>query len=140
MWILSIAHMYYVGHGDPGSTAEGEFNNCLIDSLRQCIGVPCSRPAVRNDLIVRHQFDVGRARVTHDSYLDVGEHWTSILSSIFRHHTAATSVPSSLEDYCVIALYRDREGHGVVMGSLAARYTLVVMNSSDIHFDPCLPL
>ena len=91
-------HMYYVGHGDSGSEADGERNNCLIDSLRQCIGVPCSRVAVRNDLLVRHPFDEGRARVTADSYLDVAEHWTSILSSIFRHHTAVSPVSASLAD------------------------------------------
>ena len=26
---------YYVGYGDPGRAEDGEYNNCLIDSLRQ---------------------------------------------------------------------------------------------------------
>ena len=43
---------YYVGYGDPGRAAKGEFNNCLIDSLRQCLGVEVDRREVRQDLLI----------------------------------------------------------------------------------------
>ena len=41
---------YYVGHGDPGRAQDGECNNCLIDSLWQCLGITADRKAVRADL------------------------------------------------------------------------------------------
>ena len=44
------------------------------------------------------------------------------------------------DDYCVIALDRGKEDHGVVVGNIAAPYKLVVLNTSDMHFDACLPL
>ena len=88
----------------------------------------------------KHQSDVGRAKVTLRSYPDVEEHWRTILTSIFEHQSAPDFNATAIEDYCIIALYKDREGNGVVVGKLSARYRLVVMNSSDIHFDPCLPL
>jgi hypothetical protein len=117
---------------------DGEENNCLIDSLRQCIGVECSRVAVRHDLMEAHRFGLGRAEVSFGSYLDVEEHWKTILTSIFRHQTDVDFLACDINDYCVIALSRQGE-HGVVLGNLTARYRLVIMNTGDVHFDPCLP-
>ena len=64
---------YYIGWGNPGQSKDGEKNNCLIDSLLQCIGVDCSRKAVRRDLVAAHEHDLGRAKVTFSSYLDVSD-------------------------------------------------------------------
>ena len=52
---------YYVQYGNPGKLSEGERNNCLIDSLRQCIGVQCDRTLVRADLQSLYEFHAGRA-------------------------------------------------------------------------------
>ena len=130
---------YYIGHGNPGLLMDGEENNCLIDSLRQCIGVECSRVAVRRDLMEAHHSDLGRANVTLGSYLDVEEHWRTLLTSIFRHQTNVDFHACDIDDYCVIALVRQGE-HGVVLGNLTARYRLVIINTGDYHFDPCLPV
>ena len=62
------------------------------------------------------------------------------MGSILRHNTSGASSSFSPDDYCVIALYGDREGHGVLVGNKNARCRLIVLNTSDIHFDPCLPL
>ena len=139
--IIVDGKQYYIGHGNPGLglDLDGEENNCLIDSLRQCIGVKCSRIAVRRDLVARHQHDPGRAKVTLNSYLDVEDHWRTILGSIFLHQTDGESDTFDTEDYCVIGLYRQGD-NGVVLGNLSARYRLVVMNTDDVHFDPCLPM
>ena len=59
---------YYVGRGNPGSAANGEYNNCLIDSLRQCVGIQCSRTQVREDLMDIHGTHAGRAKVTLRSF------------------------------------------------------------------------
>ena len=42
---------YYVGRGDPGRARDGEFNNCLIDSVRQCLGVQVDRKVVLADSV-----------------------------------------------------------------------------------------
>ena len=83
---------YRKGYGDPGAAEHGEWNNCLIDSLRQCLGgVQCDRRVVRKEL--QAQYGNGfqqdpRSVVTADSYLDVELHWAAILRSILRHNTS----------------------------------------------------
>jgi hypothetical protein len=39
----------------------------------------------------------------------------------------------------VVALYTNREGHGVVLGNVHVLHSLLVLNHSDVYFDPCLP-
>ena len=131
---------YFIGRGDPGRAVNGEFNNCLIDSLRQCVGLVASRPAVRNDLLVEFGSAVGRAKVTASSFLDVDAHWQSILQSLFRHNTSGLPHVCDTQSFCVVALYANRVGHGIVLGNLRAPNRLVVLNNSDVHFDPCLRL
>ena len=79
-----------------------------------------------------------RLRVTYNSYLDVECHWPAILTSLFRHNTSGRHAAPDSEDYCVIALYCKNPGHGVVLGNRRARYTLIIVNWGDVHFDPCL--
>jgi len=43
--------IYYIGRGDPGRAIDREYNNCLIDYLRQCLGLMANCVAVREDLI-----------------------------------------------------------------------------------------
>ena len=54
------------------------YNNCLIDSLRQCLQLTCDRVAVRNDLIRDFGQAAGRAEVTIQSYLDADSHWQAM--------------------------------------------------------------
>ena len=129
---------YRVGYGDPGKAADGEENNCLIDSLRQCLSLHSDRLAVREDLKAAFANAAGRARVTHTSYLDVGSHWQDILQSLFRHNTDGRPPDCDPREYCVIALCIDRPDHGTVLGDITAPNLLVVLNHHDMHFDPCL--
>jgi len=131
---------YFIGRGDPGRAANGEYNNCLIDSLRQCLGMLSSRPAVRGDLLIEFATAVGRAKVTASSFLDVEAHWRAILHSLFRHNTSGLPLACDVQAYCVVALYANRVGHGVVLGNIRAPNRLVILNNSDVHFDPCLRL
>ena len=84
----------------------------------------------------------GRAKVTLESYLDVDSHWKAILTSLFRHNEVGLPVNVNLEQFCVVALYRDQPDNGVVLGSVGNPRVrrLVVLNTSDAHFDPCLRL
>ena len=130
---------YYIGYGNPGRAAEGERNNCLIDSLRQCLGLTADRKKVRADLQAQFGSAVeDRAKVTDSSYLDVDFHWRAILHSLFRHNTSGLPLHCDINEYCVIALYTNNPGNGSVNGNLAAPHRLIVLNTSDIHFDPCL--
>ena len=57
--------IYYIGRGGPGRAIDNEYNNCLIDSLRQCLGLMTNRVAVREDLIAEFKDAAGRAQVHH---------------------------------------------------------------------------
>ena len=46
----------------------------------------------------------------------------------------------NFDDFCVVALSATNEGNGSVQGALNAPHILVVLNYSDVHFDPCLHL
>ena len=98
------------------------------------------RKVVRQDLVQEFGCALGRASVAHSSFLDIESHWRSILVALFRYNASDLPTVCELQHYCVIALYKDRVGHGVVFGSLSAPYRLVLLNDSDVHFDPCLPL
>ena len=129
---------YERGRGDPGQGHKSEYNNCLIDSLRQCLGIDVDRKKVRADLERTYRDAIGREQVTHTSYLDIESHWRAILQSIFKHNTSNSPRECDLDEYCIIALYATNEGHGWTNDNLNARYRLVVLNTDDIHFDPCL--
>ena len=116
------------------------YNNCLIDSLRQCLGLNSNRVAVRNDLRLAFAHASGRAKVTTVSYLDADSHWQAIVSGLFLHYLSGQSAECDILDCCVVTLCANREGHGVVLGNVHALKRLVVLNTSDLHFDPCLPL
>ena len=133
---------YKKGYGLPGNVDRGEMNNCLIDSLRQCLGdIQCDRNAVRRDLQAEFASDLPqdpRGVVTARSYLDVEHHWEAIVRSLLHHNTSGLAPSFDPRDYCVVALFGDRPGHGAVLGNLTAARRLVVVNWGDVHFDPCL--
>jgi hypothetical protein len=132
---------YKWSYGNPGNRSEGECNNCLIDSLRQCLGIETDRKKVREDLVreFRNKPDRDRAQVTHMSYLDIESHWRAILQSIFKHNTSNSPTECDLDEYCIIALYATNKDQGWTNDNLDARYRLVVLNTSDMHFDAYLP-
>ena len=127
-------------YGNHGNSSEGERNNCLIDSLRQCLGIKTDRKKVREDLIREfgNKPDGDRAQVTHMSFLDIHSHWRAIIQSIIKHNTSNFSTECNLKEYCIIAIYATDIDQGWTNEQLTARYRLVVLNTDDIHFDPCL--
>ena len=128
-----------VGYGCPGTPHTKERNNCLIDSLRQCLGIRCDRTLVRQDLLEQFGAAVGSARVTPTNFLDVKEHGRAIVASLLRHQEGTVPAP---QDYCIIALHVSRDGsadHGFVVGNLRAAQTFIVLSKANMHFDPCLP-
>ena len=132
---------YKAGKGDQGDSSQGEMNNCLIDSLRQCLGqMVCDRKKVREDLVREFGHASGsdrRRRVTYASYLDIDCHWKAILQSLFRHNRSNYPTSCDLSKFCIVALDGYRPGHGVVLGDKDAVNRLVIINWGDVHFDPC---
>ena len=135
-------------HGNPGQSPAGEgLNNCLIDSLRQCLDIVLSPEeavalgkAVRRDLEAEFDepLDDQRRLVTRASFLDIGHHWQAILRSFLRHNTSNRSAAFDPNDYCIVGLFGNRPGHGVVFGRRDAPNRLVVINWYDMHFDACI--
>ena len=127
--------LYDVGYGNPGG-----FNDCLIDSLRQCLGLDTDPRRVREDLVSAFaDASDERARATHNSFLDLDSHWETLLRSLFAHNSCGVSKDCDLQLFCVIALCRDNVNMGNVLGHIHASRRLVVMNASDVHVDPRLP-
>ena len=118
---------YDVGRGNPGG-----FNDCLIDSLRQCLDLDTDPRMIREDLTVAFaDAKDERARVTSNSFLDLDSHWQVFPRALFRHNTCGVSRECDLQLYCI--------NTGQVVGDIGAPRRLVIMNTSDMHFDPCLP-
>ena len=99
-----------------------------------------TKKTVRSDLISEFENEVGRANVTQISFLDVEIHGRAILRSLFRHSSSSQTSSYDSQSYCIIALYAYNVGHGAVVGDRTAPFRLVVLNDSDTHFDPCMPL
>ena len=72
-----------------------------------------------------------RRHVTCDSFLDVDCDWRSILISLSQQ------VPFDISEYRIVALYADVVGNGVVLGNTDARQSLVIVNTGNMHFEPC---
>ena len=136
---------YELGRGVPGAPGTMEQNNCLIDSLRQCLGdglgseFICDRTLVRRDL--QQAFAAaGVDQVSHSSYLDVNAHGMEILRSLFAHTVSHSHIAFDRNDFCIIAIRREEIRHGAEpTGTLGAPHRLVVMNTrNNTHFDPLL--
>ena len=137
--VIVDGRAYMVGRGDPGTTVDGLCeNNCLIDSLMQCLGIHTSCRDVRRDLLTEFASASGRARVAMHSYLDVEAHGRSIVRSLFFHNTNNLPPTCNVDDFYIVALSANNIGHGTTVGRRGAPYTLVVLNHHDMHFDPCI--
>ena len=100
----------------------------------------CDRKKVRQDLMSLFGASTGRAKVTLTSYLDLEAHWTAILESLFRHNEISLPTHVDVSHFCVVGLFANKPDHGVVLGNSQSRKRLIVLNTSDVHFDPCLRL
>ena len=115
-------------------------NNCLIDSLRQCLGILADCRHARRDLLAEFAEASGRACVTMHSYLDIEAHGSSIVRNLFLHNTNSRPPICNVDDFYIVALSADNVGHGTTVGRRGDPFTLVVLNHHDMHFDPCIPV
>ena len=104
-----------------------------------------------------NDFDLDVERILFVSLLTTGLDWISrfhdprsdpipesrlrrviLLQSLFRHNTCGASPERDLDMFCVVSLYRNNVNSGLVVGNIHAARRLVILNTSDVHFDPCL--
>ena len=122
--------------------ASGAGCNCLIQTLLACLndnGLLCVAdvPWIRHEL--RRRFRQGENRVTEANYLDLRNHWTSIIDligiSARRHgcdptnqiHARNFNVTAVLEERRIVV---ERDGVGAI--------SLFVLNEGNQHFVPLL--
>ena len=121
------------------TAASSDGNNCLIDSLRQCLKIAaCDCSLVRQELLRQFGNASGPANVTARSHLDAESHWKAILVSLLRMHAGEIATSRDPEDYSVVVLACHREGQGDLLGDSQAPHRLVVMNEDNLHFEPCM--
>ena len=133
-----LGQEYYVG------TASGQQNNCLINSLRQCLALQVDVGAVRRELVREFGARRGRSRVDEKSYLELFHHGEPVLRLIHQHCSDGV-VPYEPRDFCIVGINFEKcsvdEGrHGEVVGNRDARNHLVLACRSNVHFDPMLPV
>ena len=123
-------------YGDPGDS-----NNCLIDSLRQCLRIESDNMAVRRELQVEFANAVGAERVTANSYLEVTTHAMAIVRALFKHNRS--NRPKDIDPYtfCVVGLSANAAStHGDFAGNVASQERLFVMNIGNCHFNAVIPI
>ena len=110
--------------------ANGDQNNCLIDTLRQQLGVVADLGAVRKELL--KEFPRGPGCVTPLSFLELEHHWRHVvrlLGALAPHGSAFE--PDALRIVCVDLAF---PGHGAVEGDVA--HTLYIARVRTNHFVP----
>jgi len=139
--IAVVDNERYIQHyGDPGGC-----NNCLIDSLRQCLGLSADCRLVREDLMRQFRDEpqridgrVNQRYVGPTTFLSVNDHWQSIIRSLFRHNTSNKPTECNIAEFCVISLSSEFRDCGVPLGETTAANRLVVINLYNTHFNPFL--
>lgn len=136
----SGARTYRVEGGDYVlGQASGEDNNCLINTLSQCVNTECDVSRVRSDLIDLFSIAPGRGLVTGRSFLELDIHGQAVLQAIYRHATAGP-VDIDIDRYCIIGVSIHDVGHGgVVVGPRDAEIKCMVVCEDYQHFRPLLP-
>ena len=124
--------------------ASGAGSNCLVYSLLQCIGMaglPCSAnvPWVRTEMMKQFT-SAGVSAVTSGTYLDLCEHWASVVSLL---GSSARSMGLDLEKRIVPSLFQITcisDVHSVI-GDLVGtgRVHLYLFNEGNCHYSPLLP-
>ena len=115
--------------------ASGQGNNCLIDTLRQALGLAgISLEGVRETL--KAQFTRGPSKVEDANYLELGYHWAAIVDAL--------KGADASRRYRVLCITPDAPENGEVAGSGRTRLFIARTGlKGSLHFvplvreDPC---
>ena len=122
--------------------ASGDGCNCLIETLLACLndnGLLCVAdvPWIRQEL--RRRFRQGENRVTERNYLDLRNHWTTIIDLIgisARHNECDPTNQIHARNFNVMAMLEERSI--VVERDGVGAINLFVLNEGNQHFVPLL--
>ena len=129
--------------------ASGVGSNCLIHTLRQCLGVIVNVDAVRADLM--REFTTPCSPTCHPSgarctractkvyeenYLNT-DHWEAVVRLLGRH-CATGRLRLDASHFCVRVLELTWQDNGVVLGNPLAPRRLTVARENGNHFLPVL--
>ena len=113
-------------------TACGEGFNCLIDTLRQSLGVVCNVLHIRSELERRH---AGKAsHILPGSFLELGAHWRDIVELLGLEISEADRIR-------IVCVDVNLPGHGDVypQGNNDNKFTLYIARQNLNHFVPLIP-
>ena len=120
----------------------GEGCNCLIRTLRECLndqGLICVADVPWIRLELRKRFRTGENRVTEDNFLDLRNHWQSIVDLIgisARREGCDPAGHISAANFNVTAVLEDSRRVVEVDGE--GPIPLFILNEGNAHFVPLL--
>ena len=110
-------------------TVDGSRNDCLIDTLRQKLGLVCPTRYVRTRL-QEHFGPRGPGRVSQANFLTLDLHWAEVI----RFLGEAAGRPLRPETFRIIAVDVEFLGNGDVLGE--GPNTLHLARENGNHFVP----
>ena len=132
----------FSGHRFVKGFASGSGCNCLIQTLLSCLndnGIPCmaDAPWIRKEL--RKQFPQGANQVTERNFLDLRNHWRSIINLIgvnARRNSYDATDQIHARNFKVTAVLEDGRFVAEVDGN--GPIDLYLLNEGNAHFVPLL--
>ena len=113
--------------------ASGRDNNCLIDTLRQKLGLICNVEWVRSQLQLRFA-EPGLAQVTADNFLTLDLHWESVVDLLFQN-SGRSLRSDAVRIVCVDTQFL---GNGDVRGT--GGLSLFIARENGNRFVPLIPM
>ena len=134
---------YFLGASD------GSQNDCLIHSLRQCLGMVANVAAVRHDLMQEFQASCGPAchhtgvactqvctKVYARNFLS-DDHWEAVIRLLGKH-CATGRINLDPTNFCVRIIELTWQDNGTVLGNPAAPHRLTIAREGTNHFIPAI--
>ena len=116
--------------------ASGDGCNCLIDTLKQKLGIICDVPRVRAELQKRHTR--GPSRIRPHDYLELQYHWRDIIELLGRCNLIGGQKPLDSRQFKIVCVDMLYIGSGDVEGD--GQRTLCIAWQNRNHFVPLLAI
>ena len=128
-WERQGQHICIEGELFAKGKATGQGNNCLIDTLRQTLGLEVDVRFVRRRL--QSQFHrPGADVVLENNFLDLAYHWSAVINALFL----AKQSKRDSQDFKVVCVDLRFGGNGDVVGT--GPTTLYIAREGACHFVP----
>jgi hypothetical protein len=111
--------------------ASGHQNNCLIDSLRQCLDMICHVENLRSKLVRLHKNRV--TRIPEGDFLDFADHWQDVITLLSEFDQSSKPVVRC-STVTIVCVDLNLPGHGNVVGT--GPHKLYIARQNLNHFVP----